>query len=90
MMRALSTPGLRSLREQHPEKRAMTMHPCMIKSQSKGDASKLVSHIPRTSEERVGNPISQHHGRLPGLQSALKENTDLCLKAAELKHEMTA
>ena len=85
-LRRCSTPRIINREAKVKEGVFMTV----LERKLKFTTTKLVGHIARVSEERVGNPINQHRKRLPGLLSTLKENTDLCLKAAELKHEMTA
>ena len=62
----------------------------ILERKLKFTTSRLVDRIEKASIESPCYQMNQQPRRIPGSLSGLKQMSDLCLKAAELKHEMTA
>ena len=52
--------------------------------------SRLINHLEKESGGSAGKSRNYRQVSMSGLQSGMVENSDLRLKSAELKHEMTA
>lgn len=61
----------------------------VLERKTKYTTGRLVDQIEVTSTESTRKQRGQQWARKQSLFSALKTNTDLCLKATELRHAIT-